>query len=302
MMQVVRTDLAIESLYTHQDDGILQEQEQTDSLTVTRIAVTTENAAQLVGKPMGKFVTLESDALFNCDPTPLENSAKVLSTELKKLLPSEFQRVLVVGLGNRNITPDALGPSVLERVMITNHMMGYLPTEDGEDFSAVGAFAPGVLGITGLETVEIVKGVVERFQPSVVLAVDALCAASPGRMFTTVQLTDTGIHPGSGVGNRREGLNQESLGVPVIAIGIPTVVDANAIVHTTLQRFFEANESLAEADNMIGGILQHGVKNMFVSPKDIDNLIARSARVVAGGINLALHQNIDLSFAEQFVS
>ncbi len=298
----IRTDLALESVYTHENEGITQVQEDIGEVTVTRISITTEEASRIVGKPMGNFITLEIDGFADTDPEKLEQNAMLLAKELKALLPNVAGKILVVGLGNRKITPDSLGPCVLDRVMVTNHVMEYLNSKDTSDFQAVSAISPGVMGITGMETVEIVKGVVERYHPSAVIAIDALCAATPGRMFSTVQLTDTGIHPGSGVGNRRDGLNQETLGVPVIAIGIPTVVDSNAIVHTALTAFFEANSSLEEAEHMIQGMMQHVDTKLFVSPKDIDNLIAKSARVVAGGINLALHKNIDLSYAENFVS
>lgn len=298
----IRTDLALESVYTHENEGITQTQENIGEVTVTRISITTEEASRIVGKPMGNFITLEIDGFSETDPEKLEQNANILAKELKQLLPKNVDKILVVGLGNRKITPDALGPCVLDRVMVTNHVMEYLNTQGTSDFQAVSAISPGVMGITGMETVEIVKGVAQRYQPTAVIAIDALCAATPGRMFSTVQLTDTGIHPGSGVGNRRDGLNQKTLGVPVIAIGIPTVVDSNAIVHTALTNFFEANSSLEQAENIIQGMMQHVDTKLFVSPKDIDNLIAKSARVVAGGINLALHKNIDLSYAENFVS
>ncbi|MBO5408304.1 MAG: GPR endopeptidase [Clostridia bacterium] len=298
----LRTDLALESIYTHQDEGIIKQERQTGVCKVTNIQITTSYASRLVGKPMGNFVTLELENLPQNETVEIEGIAKVLAEEIKKLLPRNYEKILVVGLGNRNITPDALGPDVMERVMVTGHVLSYLNQGDSHDFSAVSAICPGVLGITGIETVDIVKGVVEQYRPSVVIAVDALCAGSPHRMFRTVQLTDTGIHPGSGVGNRRDGLNKESLGVPVISIGIPTVVDSDAIVYTALTRFFEANDSLAEAERMIGDMMQYTQGEMFVSPKEIDSLIAKSARVIAGGINLALHQNIDLTFSENFVS
>ncbi len=301
-MSPLRTDLALESIYTHENEGIIQSTEETDGTLVTRISITTQEASQLVQKPMGNFVTLETKAFTDTLPEKLEQHAQLLAKELTKLLPEKTEKILVIGLGNRNITPDSLGPSVIERIMVTNHVMDYLNTEKNADFQAVSAISPGVMGITGLETVEIVKGVVGRYQPSAVIAVDALCAGNPSRMFSTVQLTDTGINPGSGVGNRRDGLNKETLGIPVIAIGIPTVVDSDSIVYSALSSFFEANDSLEESQIMLRAMMKHTDKNCFVSPKDIDNMIARSARMVAGGINLALHRNIDLSYAENFVS
>ena len=299
-MLQLRTDLALESIYTHENEGIKQQERKEENCTVTEISITTEEASKLVGKPMGNFVTLEFESFPDREAEALEKNANMIAKELAKLLPQNSEKILVVGLGNRSITPDALGPSTLDKVMITNHVMEYI-NSDG-DFRAVCGICPGVLGITGMETVDIVKGVAEKYCPSLVIAVDALCAGSPERMFSTVQLTDTGIHPGSGVGNRRDGLNEETLGVPVIAIGIPTVVDSHSIVYSALTGFFEKNESLQEAGHMISDMMKFAKSGMFVSPKDIDNLIAHSARTLAGGINLALHHNIDIAFAEHFVS
>lgn len=295
-----RTDLALESIYTHENAGIRKQERKESNCIVTEISITTEEASKLVGKPMGNFVTLEFESFPDREAEALEKNANMIAKELAKLLPKNAEKILVVGLGNRNITPDALGPSTLDKVMITNHVMEYI-NSDG-DFRAVCGICPGVLGITGIETVDIVKGVAEKYQPSLVIAVDALCAGSPERMFSTVQLTDTGIRPGSGVGNRRDGLNEETLGVPVIAIGIPTVVDSHSIVYSAITQFFQKNQSLVEAESMISAMMKFAKSGMFVSPKDIDNLISHSARTLAGGINLALHRNIDIAFSEHFVS
>ena len=301
-MLPIRTDLALESIYTHKNDGINKQQRTESNCTVTEIAITTQEASDLVGKPMGKFITLEFQSFPDHEPDILQQNVNMIATELSGLLPEKSKKILVVGLGNRRITPDALGPSTLDRVMITNHVVGYLNTDGTEDFRAVCGICPGVLGITGMETVDIVKGVVQQYRPSLIIAVDALCAGSPERMFSTVQLTDTGIHPGSGVGNCRDGLNEATLGVPVIAIGIPTVVDSHSIVYSSISEFFRANESLEEAEGMISHMMKFAKEGLFVSPKDIDNLIFSSARTLAGGINLALHKNIDLAFSEHFVS
>lgn len=301
-MLSIRTDLALESVYTHENEGIKKQERREKNCTVTEISITTDEASKLVGKPKGNFITLEFQSFPDREVTALEQNAKMIAKELGKILPRNVEKILVVGLGNRKITPDALGPSTLDGVMITNHVMDYINSREEQDFRAVCGICPGVLGITGLETVEIVKGVVQKYQPSLVIAVDALCAGSPERMFSTVQLTDTGIHPGSGVGNRRDGLNKETLGVPVIAIGIPTVVDSHSIVYSAITEFFQKNESLSEAEQMISHIMKFAPSGLFVSPKDVDNLIVHSARTLAGGINLALHKNIDLAFSEHFVS
>ncbi len=298
----LRTDLALESLQPNPIEGIVQTEETKHDITVTTIEITHDKAASAVGKPVGTYITLDLPRLTADVTEEIETVCLVMSDLLRKLLPEQAKKILVIGLGNRNITPDALGPCVVDRVMITNHVINYLNTDTEQDFSAVCAVSPGVMGVTGMETSEIVAGVTKRLCPDVVIAVDALCAASPHRMFHTIQITDTGIHPGSGVGNRRDGLNQKTLEVPVIAVGIPTVVDSNVIVHSALNSFFEANQSLSEAQNMISAIMKYAGETMFVSPKEIDSLIAKSARMIAGGINLALHNNIDLTFAENYVS
>lgn len=293
----LRTDLAIESVYTHHGDGILEESENiSGEIKVTRIKITTKEASEEVGKPIGKYITIENEKSVS-DNEEIQNLAIILKDEFKKLIPQNAKKFLICGLGNRNITPDALGPCVTDNLMITNHIMNHLDN----DFSAVSAIAPGVLGITGIETVDIIKGITDFHQPDVVIAVDALCAMNVKRMFNTVQITDSGINPGAGVGNRRDGLNNESLGVPVVAIGVPTVVDADSIIYDALFNFFNKNNEISDGNKIINAILED-TKSLFVSPKDIDRLIKKSAKIIADGINLALHKNIDFSFIENFIS
>jgi spore protease len=297
----IRTDLAVESVYTHHGNGVSEENLTVENLKITRIKITTAQAAEKVGKPVGNYVTIEGDNITKKEPEILENIAKILSHEIRRILPPGVDNILVVGLGNRRITPDSLGPSVIERVMVTNHIIKFLNTEKERDFSSVSGISPGVMGVTGMETVDIVKGIVDIARPSLIIAVDALCAKNAGRMFKTIQVTDTGINPGSGVGNRRDGLNKEKLGIPVIAIGIPTVVDANSIISDALTTFFQKNSELENGQEIINDILESSNSGLIVSPKDIDNLIERGAKIVANGINLALHNNIDFAFIEGFV-
>ena len=291
----LRTDLALESVYTHHGDGIREETENiSEEIKVTRIEITTEEASKEVGKPIGKYITIENKSSDNNETQTLSTALK---NELKALIPKNAKKILVCGLGNRNITPDALGPYVTDGLMITNHIIEHLDN----DFSAVSAIAPGVLGITGIETAEIIKGVTEHFKPDIVIAADALCAINTKRMFNTVQITDSGINPGAGIGNRRDGLNNKTLGVPVIAIGVPTVVDADSIIYDAVHGFFEKNASISDSDKIINAILSD-TKSLFVSPKDIDKLIKKSAKIIADGINLALHDNIDFAFIESYIS
>ena len=298
----IRTDLAVESVYDHHDAGIIEENELIGDLKITRIKITTGDASKEVGKPKGNYITLEGNSISKKEPEILEAISKLLSIEIRKILPRNIDSVLVVGLGNRQITPDALGPDVIEKIMVTNHIIKFLNTDKQKDFSRVSGISPGVMGITGMETVDIIKGIVNIAKPSLVIAVDALCAQNADRMFKTIQITDTGITPGSGVGNRRDGLNQDSLLVPVIAIGIPTVVDSTSIVADALSDFFKRNSNVENSESIINDIIENSGKGLIVSPKDIDNLIERGSKTIANGINLALHDNIDFAFIENFVS
>jgi len=292
-----RTDLALESIYTHHGDGILEESENiSGEIKVTRIKITTKEASEEVGKPIGEYITIENEKAVS-DTEEIQKLAIILKNELKKLIPENAKKILICGLGNRSITPDALGPCVTDNLMITNHIIEHLDS----DFSAVSAIAPGVMGITGIETVDIIKGITDFHKPDIVIAVDALCALNVKRMFNTVQITDSGINPGAGVGNRRDGLNKNSLGVPVIAIGVPTVVDADSIIYDALNNFFLKNGQLSDGNKIIDAVLRD-TKSLFVSPKDIDKLIKKSAKIIADGINLALHKSIDFSFIENFIA
>ena len=297
----LRTDLAIESVYTHKGNGIIEKHNEiSEGIKVTEIEITTEEASKEVGKPIGKYITIENEKPLS-DTEETQKLSEILSSELKKLIPKNAQKFLICGLGNRNITPDALGPLVTDKLMITTHIIDYLNSESTQDFSSVSAISPGVMGITGIETADIIKGVTDKFKPDAVIAVDALCAINTKRMFSTVQLTDSGINPGAGIGNRRSGLNRKTLGVPVIAIGVPTVVDADSIIHDALYSFFEKNSSIDDSSSIINAILSEN-KSLIVSPKDIDKLIEKNSKIIANGINLSLHKNIDFDFIENYIS
>lgn len=228
-----------------------------------------------------------------------------LARELGGLIPlPRNATVLIVGLGNWNVTPDALGPRAVEKIVVTRHLQEMLSPELKGGVRSTCAIAPGVLGITGMETAEIVHGIVGTIKPDAVIAIDALAAASSHRVITTVQLANTGIHPGSGVGNRRFGLTEQSLGVPVIAIGVPTVVHASTIAmdtintlqqHASFARYFKSMETLSDQDRqvIVRQVLPEALGDLMVTPKEVDRLIADIASVIAGGINQAMHPNID---------
>lgn len=277
----MRTDLAIEAAVLAQDgraealSGVRQESEQEGEMTLTRIIIENEEGAEALGRPLGTYITAELPPLTD-DEEGMEEKAKRLGEELRALLPPEGA-VLVIGLGNEAITPDALGPHAVHMVMATRHIEGEFARSIGlDDLRPAAVLSPGVLGRTGMESGEIVRGVCGVIRPAAVIVVDALAARSVARLGCTLQLCDTGIAPGSGVGNNRMLLNAETLGVPVIGMGVPTVVDARTIALELTGR-----EESADSVTPRG-------EAMMVTPREIDLLIGRASRLVAMVINAAL--------------
>jgi spore protease len=306
-----RTDLALEAREAltrrvREDiPGVLVETAEDEDVVVTRVNITTADAERLMGKLQGRYITIEAGGL-RYKNTPLQEKVmKLLARELSGLVSLDRNAtILVVGLGNWNITPDALGPRAIDKIVVTRHLQGMLSPELKGGVRSVCAIAPGVLGLTGMETAEIVEGIVHKIKPNLVVAIDALAAASSHRVITTVQLADTGINPGSGVGNKRFGLTRQSLGVPVIAIGVPTVVHASTIAmdtintlqqHASFARYFKSMETLSDQDRqtIVRQVLPEVLGDLMVTPKEVDQLIQDIADVIAGGINQAMHPNID---------
>ncbi len=305
-MENIRTDLAIEAhemcskkKAEEQDvEGVTVRNEDKDGITVTVIEVKNKKGEKELGKPKGKYVTIEApDIKFSDDA--LYDACQIISEQIKSLYPvTEATKTLVVGLGNDMITPDALGPKVVSQLMVTNHIKTYMAELLDETFGTVCAIVPGVLGTTGIETTDIIKGVCDKINPELVICVDALATRSVNRISTTVQISDTGISPGSGVENKREAIDEKSIGAKVISIGVPTVVDAATIASDSIDAILENNRELAELcegikrRDIIKKALSGSEKNMMVTPKDIDLVVRRAAKVVADGINLALHGNL----------
>jgi len=306
-----RTDLALEARemlnrnVSEDIPGVIVETVEDGEIITTAVSITTPEAQSIMGKGQGKYITIEAQGL-RYKNTPLQEQVmKVLAKELAGLVElSKNAIILVIGLGNRNITPDALGPRTVEKIVVTRHLQDMLSPELKGGVRSVCAIAPGVLGITGMETVEIVQGIVSKIKPDLVIAIDALAAASSRRVLTTVQLSNTGISPGSGVGNKRFGLTKESLGVPVLAIGVPTVVHASTIAidtidtlqeHASFARYFKSMENLSDADRktIVSQVLPEALGDLMVTPKEVDRFIEDIGVVVAGGINQAMHPHID---------
>ena len=320
----LRTDLALEAREIYSEgkkeqeiDGVTFYKEKIKDITVTTVEITNKEGMKKLNKPVGRYVTLESKRIKSMDPEFSKEISYVLKDELEKIIKLEKDdNVLVVGLGNWNITPDALGPKVISEIMVTKHLKDYMPEHMDDDIRAVSAISPGVLGITGVETSDIIKGIVKKVKPALVIAIDALASKSPERISTTIQITDTGINPGSGIGNKRAGLNYNTLNVPVVAIGVPTVVDALSIAAELTNKLFtkilessDADSKLYSAINtlkengeekLISSVIEDEKRELMVTPKEVDNLISHISTVIANGINLALHKNIDLEYIESF--
>lgn len=277
-----RTDLAIEKdsfISGDRPKGIRRKIFETEKTKVTKISVLDKEAADVIGKPVGEYITVELDE-FSYDTELLDDRMKSISKQISSLLPKGDGTVLVAGIGNKDITPDALGPRCAEGIFSTRHITSELAEEIGLDFlNPVCSLATGVLGQTGIETGEIIKSVADAIKPKAVIVIDALAAAGLERLGRTVQITDTGITPGSGVGNKRAEISKNTLGVPVIAIGVPTVVDA-----VTLARAMTGNKTATENAE---------AQNMMVTPREIDVMIERAAKLISLCVNCALQPETD---------
>jgi len=298
--------------------GVEVENSGDDRIKITRVRVTSPTGEAAIGKPMGSYITLEVPGLRDNDQVLYEDTCKALALEVASILKlQEKSSILVVGLGNWNVTPDALGPKVVSSLMVTRHLLEYLPDQVDEGVRPVCAVAPGVLGITGIETGEIIRGIVDRVHPDFIIAIDALASRKMERVNTTIQIADTGIAPGSGVGNKRMELSKETLGIPVIAIGVPTVVDAATMANDTIDLVLDSMIEQAPQDSdfytmmknidrnekyaMIQQVLQPYVGNLVVTPKEIDEVIEKISKVIANGLNIALHQGITLNDVNRYV-
>lgn len=306
-----RTDLALErrdilrkNNNLDEIDGIETEEKNIDeNLKITRVKITNENGEQAIGKKIGTYVTIDIKNLKLAEEDEVQKSSEILSEELREIISKHIapqDDVLVVGLGNVYVTPDSLGPKVIKTIDVTRHIIKYLPQYIDENARPVSAISPGVLGTTGIETLEILEGIVQNVKPKLLIVIDALASRSIERISSTIQISDTGIVPGAGVGNTRKELSQNTLGIPVLAIGIPTVVESAVLLNdcldlfiTKLQEEAKSNEylnNLKNKDNYeeIKEALNPNDYNMIVTPKEIDELIENMSNIVSRGINYAM--------------
>jgi spore protease len=298
----IRTDLALEVRESFPEDDVeikgvvlTEDYDENNKIRVSTVIIKDEKGARAMQKPIGTYITIEAPDINKSDDynKPVSD---MIAKHLKNLAGDlKREEILVVGLGNRDVTPDALGPQVVDNLFITRHLI----REYGKEFKeknhlgSVSAISPGVMAQTGMETVEIIKGIIEETHPKLLIVIDALASRSVNRVNTTVQLTDTGISPGSGVGNNRKALNQESLGTKVIALGVPTVVDAATIVADTLTSYMEKSGFGEEdIDKFISEVREQQIENMFVTPKNIDESIKRISFTVSEALNSCFAQSV----------
>lgn len=325
-MYNVRTDLAVESreIYKHRynreiDGVVFEEKTVEEDIKVTNVDILNEEGAKAMGKPIGRYVTIDIPEYTHYDGDIMDEVSHVVAASLEELIDLPEERTaLVVGLGNWNVTPDAIGPKVVGKLMVTRHLKKVMPDIIDDSVRPVCAIAPGVLGITGIETGEIIKSLVEKIKPDLVVCIDALASRKLERVARTIQISNTGISPGAGVGNHRMKINEESLGIPVIALGVPTVVDAATIANDAMDLVLDEMINQAEAGKefynilnnidknekgmMIKSLLDPYVGDLMVTPKEIDDIIESVSKIIANGINIALQPNMVLEDINKFLN
>lgn len=324
-MHSVRTDLAIERRDIYESEnkktitGVRVEDEDYDDVKVTTVHIENEEGEKNMGKSIGKYVTIEMPELTQYDGVIMDQVAHVLSGSLEKMIKlNDNSTTLVVGLGNIAVTPDALGPKVVKRLMITRHLKNLIPEDIDEDIRPVCAIAPGVLGTTGIETGEIIKSLVDKIKPDLVICIDALSSRSLKRVAKTIQVSNTGIAPGAGVGNNRMEINEKAIGVPVIAIGVPTVVNAATVANDAMDLVLD--EMISESTegkefysmlkgidknkkgDLIKSLLRPYMGDLMVTPKEVDEIIDFLSKIVANGINLALQPTMMIDEINSFLN
>lgn len=320
----VRTDLAVEAkeIYQKQNNempGVEVEEISEGDIKITQVRVVNDVGEKMMGKPKGTYITIDMPRFTHYDSEIMDEVSKALGSSLSNMINlDDSMTALVVGLGNWNVTPDALGPKVISKLMVTRHLKQLIPDQIDEGIRPVCAMAPGVLGLTGMETGEIIKGVVDKIKPNLIICIDALASRKMERVNSTIQVGNTGISPGSGVGNKRMEISEKTLGIPVIAIGVPTVVDAATMANDTIDmvldemigqskqggEFYNMLKSIDknEKQRMIQDILDPYVGNLMVTPKEVDLVIDSVSKVIANGINISLQPALDLDDINKFLS
>ena len=321
----IRTDLAVEAQEIYKKKtkqnipGTKISEYMDEDIKVTIVSIIDEKGEEIIGKPKGTYITLEIPEFVHYDEDSMKRVSQVIAKNLSPLIKlDDSMTALVVGLGNWKVTPDAVGPKVVSKIMVTRHLKQLVPDSIDEGVRPVCAIAPGVLGITGMETREIIKGIVEKTKPNLVICVDALASRKLERVNKTIQISDTGISPGSGVGNRRMEISERTLGIPVIAIGVPTVVDAATMANDTIDlvldemiklsnkgsEFYNILKSVDknEKHRLIKEVLDPYVGDLMVTPKEVDMVIDSVSKILANGINIALQPALGLEDINKYIN
>lgn len=320
----IRTDLAIEArdMYTQENkrelDGVIVKEEQDEEVKITTVTIESDEAGKELGKSKGNYITIDFPEMTYYETEIMDKVSQAINKALSNLIDVPYNKLaLVVGLGNRRVTPDLLGPKVTEKIMVTRHIKELMPDAIDESVRPVSCIAPGVLGVTGIETGEIIRSLVEKLKPEIVICIDALGSRKLERVNRTIQISDTGIAPGAGVGNHRMKINEDFIGVKVISIGVPTVVHAATIANDTLDLlldelikkseagtdFYKMLKSLDrnEKNNLIREILDPSIGDLMVTPKDVDVIMDSLSKVIANGINMAIQPNLDMEEINAFM-
>lgn len=292
-----RTDMADERLKECEKEGKIEGISSeninvNDKIKVTKVRVLNEQGKEKIGKEVGTYITIEIKEIEVINEEELEKVSKILSGQLQELI-KPYKSILVVGLGNIDTTVDSIGPKVIKDLKITRHLKKYAPDLVGKNAKELSGIAPGVLGTTGIETQEILKGIVEKVNPDVIIAIDALISRDISRLFKTIQISNTGITPGAGVGNTRKEISRKTMGVPVIAIGVPTLVEAATIVADSIELIANQFEEFAQLKNatkedkyrLMKAVLEPSKFNLTVTPKEVDDLVDNMKLIIAHGIN-----------------
>ncbi len=305
---MIRTDLAMEAAQAAGNiPGVeVLNDEVMPGVNRSRVTILNEEGEKAIGKKKGIYVTIEAQQLARGDAELDEHCSIALANEIRNMAGDALNGVvLVVGLGNRMVTPDALGPAVCDAVFVTRHIHEYAPEGIDERLGNVSAISPGVLGITGIETGEVVEGVVERMKPSLVIAVDSLASRSMERVRTTIQVANTGIAPGAGIGNKRKALDQETLGVPVLALGVPLVVYAATVAQDLMETALNKTPSDVNirpgVQRILDAMMDVEGADMIVTPKEIDKVVDDVARIIADALNITLHKNMTIEEVHRYM-
>lgn len=319
-----RTDLALEIKedLDYDIDGVIMrlEEDVENEIIVTTVEILNENGEQEMEKPIGTYITIECGNMGGSNKDIHDLIIEYGVNKMKELFLDDFstkKNLLVVGLGNEYVTPDALGPKVISKLLVTRHIKESFDESLKEKIISLSGIAPGVMGQTGIETVEVIKGITERTKPDLIIVIDALASRNIDRINRTIQISNTGIAPGSGVGNKRKAIDKETLGIEVISIGIPTVVDAPTLVNDTLNLiidemiesslengvFYDLLKNLEQEEKyeLIKKCLSPTLSNMFVTPKEVDQVIERLSNIVANIINLSAHSGLTLEDINYFM-